>query len=249
MQITYNTPSAAAREETMRRVDRCCSLYYVSMGSIYNIAQSAMVDAQAVVMQYPDIYRHAVKHDLRAAMQAYDKWDRRMRDTLKERYQLWLDLSDAVDDEMRRHLHILRLAFDAWLLKYGVPRHEVLSHLETALTLITFARQTYDTLFDGFRTTTGLDLRPMFRGGDFRDVEFYWRRATAPLLTTPTGSPDINFNDSPDVRLAFDIISRKLTNEQVFNRASTAALRLNPDMWDSLPAADRKFLEEEFAQT
>lgn len=238
------TINAFAQAENVKQrqllaIDRCCSLYYTVMGSIYNTAQTVMVDAVTELKRHPHIYRQAVKQNIRLAMQAYDKWEKRMRDVLADRYQFWLDLSDAVDDEMRRHIQTLRLSFDAWLLKYNVKDHTLISHLMTALTLIRFARETFDMLFDKYREQTHVDMRPMFRGGDFREIEHYWERAVRPLLTTPPGQPDINFNESHDVELAFRIIARKLTDDGIFNRAGEQGLKLNPDLWHLLPKEDR----------
>ena len=40
-------------EEQQKKIDRCCSLYYLMMGSIYNTVQSAMVDAREAVAATP----------------------------------------------------------------------------------------------------------------------------------------------------------------------------------------------------
>lgn len=243
---TFNTfsLSASTKRQTIDKIDRCCSLYYVTMASIYNVAQSAMVDALACLKEHPKLYRHDIKLSMRNAMAAYDRWDKAMRRTLKDRYQLWLDLSDAVDDDIRRHVQMFRQTIDSWLLRYGIPDRNLLAHLETALSLVRMARMTFDNLFANFDKVVHVNLRPLFQGGDFRDVEFWWERGTDAVFKAVAPNSKINLNESHDVDLAFKIIARKLTNEQIFNRAGEKALLLNPDTWGSLDKEDRLRLKK-----
>lgn len=44
--------TAETKQKTLKDIDRCCSLFYVAMASIYNVAQSAMVDAHAFLRQH-----------------------------------------------------------------------------------------------------------------------------------------------------------------------------------------------------
>lgn len=55
------TPQALQRQQ--QEIDRCCSLYYIIIGSIYNIAQSAMIDAYTYIRRDPR-YRHQTKQDI-----------------------------------------------------------------------------------------------------------------------------------------------------------------------------------------
>ena len=66
--------------------------------------------------------------------------------------------------------------------------------------------------------------------GNFQDIQFRWRRAVRTFLNTPDNQPDINFNDSPRVTLAYDILIRKLTDPDTYNIASRSALQLNQDI-------------------
>lgn len=230
--------TAEAKQKTMNDIDRCCSLFYVTMASIYNVAQSAMVDAHAFLRQHP-AYRQEVKRSVKKALLAYERFDKALQQTLGDRYQLWLDLSDNVDDEMRSHIQTLRLAFDAWLLRYNVQHHALLAHMETALTIIRMAQQTFGILFDKFDEQIHVNLRPLFAGADFRDVLFWWQRATDTLVKMYQPKEHINFNQSKDINLAFEIIAKKLTDEHIFNRASEQALKQNPDKWHLLDKEDR----------
>lgn len=235
--------TAEAKQKTLGNIDRCCSLFYVAMASIYNVAQSAMVDAHAFLRLHP-AYRQEVKRSAKKALLAYERLDKALQQTLGDRYQLWLDLSDNVDDEMRSHIQTLRLSFDAWLLRYNVQEHALLAHMETALTIVRMAQQTFGILFDKFDEQIHVNLRPLFAGADFRDVLFWWQRATDTLIKMYQPKEHINFNQSKDINLAFEIIAKKLTDEHIFNRASEQALKQNPDKWHLLDEEDRMRLKK-----
>lgn len=44
-------PSVKQKEEILKSIDRYCSLYYITMGSAYNIAQTAMIDAYNAIKE------------------------------------------------------------------------------------------------------------------------------------------------------------------------------------------------------
>lgn len=210
-------------------IDHCCSVYYVMVGAVYNIAQSVMVDAHAAVKSDPR-YRHQTKQDMRLALAAYDKWDKRMQDVLGDRYQLWLDLTDAIAEAIDKDTKILLYAFDDHLQKYNVPEHMKIASVELSLTVVKMARIVFETMFDSFRKQCGVDIRPMFIGGDFRDVLFRWERATRAFLRTNDNKPDINFNDSPRVRLAYDVLMKRMSDADTYNMAGREALLMNQEI-------------------
>lgn len=227
MNVKLFSKEQIARQQAA--IDRCCSIYYVMVGAVYNIAQSAMVDAHAEVRQDPR-FRHQTKQDMKLALSAYDKWDKRMQTTLKDRYQLWLDLTDSIAEAIDKDVKVLLYAFDDHLQKHNIPDHMKLATVELSLTVVRMARKIFEDLFDNFRQTCGVDIRPLFAGGDFRDVLFRWERATRVFLHTDSSQEDINFNDSPRVCLAYDILMKKLSHEDTYNNAGREALYMNQEV-------------------
>lgn len=98
-------PSVKQKEELLRSIDRYCSLYYITMGSAYNIAQTAMIDAYNAIKDDKKLYRQQTKQSINKALAAYNTWDAKMRFVLADRYQLWLDLSDASDSGTKAAHH------------------------------------------------------------------------------------------------------------------------------------------------
>lgn len=220
-------------EVLKQQIFGACSLYYVMVGSMYNVLQSAMVDAREVLKQNKKLYRQQIKHDVNAAFAAFDKWNGEMKRKLEgaNRYQLWLDVSDAVDEKLRPDVQKLFFSIDQWLLKYDIPEHTLKAHMQTVITLKDLFIAAFDIIFDKIRERIGIDIRGMFKGANFRDISFYWERACKPILVTNDASKRIDFKDSKDCMLAINILLNKIGSEDLYNDAANEALQLNKDSW------------------
>lgn len=58
-------PSVKQKEELLKSIDRYCSLYYITMGSAYNIAQTAMIDAYNAIKEDKKLYRQQTKQSIK----------------------------------------------------------------------------------------------------------------------------------------------------------------------------------------
>ena len=219
----------AQQQRTLKQMERACSLYYLMMGGIYNSVQTAMIDAREAIKDTP-LYRHEVKRNIRLAMNAYDALAGKIKQGLGPKYQLWLDTTDAIDDEMYRHTQKLFFAIDAHLLAHNVSWHRARAWMETARILADMAAATFRQLFGYLHRTVGVDMSRLFRGGDFADILHYWERAALPLLSTAQ-VPGINLNGDANVNLAVDIINTRIKDYHLLNRAGNYALHRNPDQW------------------
>ena len=219
-------PDLARR--TLERIDEQCSLYYIIIGSVYNLAQSAMVDAVGL-LKGSKWWRHEVKRDANAALAAYDAWNQKMRLKLSDRYQLWLDLSDNVADRIGPDVQKLRWSYEALLMKHRVEPYAMMAAMLTASTMNDIASLTFDKfLRDGSRAT-GVDMTAIFaRESSFKAVEANWARACAPVMRCHGG--DIDCNKDANCRLAADIVSRKLARFDMYEEACGYGAELNGDV-------------------
>lgn len=217
------------REELDKKIDECCSLYYVIIGTVYNVANSAMIDAVYYAKQ-DKRYRHKVKREFNLALKAFRQWETRMRATLGDRYDLFVDTSDGVEQIIKSDLQKLFYAFDAHLMKNRIENHRMLAYMVTATTIIKLARYMFDNHFDNFKEANGIDIRSMFSGGDFSDVAFHWNKATEPFLKTKEDEKIINFNESKDCELAYEILYKRLLSSDTYNLAGRDALEQNEEV-------------------
>lgn len=222
-------PSVKQKEELLKSIDRYCPLYYITMGSAYNIAQTAMIDALGAIKEDKKLYRQKTKQSINKALAAYNTWDAKMRFVLADRYQLWLDLSDASEAELKPLVTTLYYCIDNYFLKNQVPKSKIVARMEAAMVLIDVAVSLFRNLFDNVRKKIGVDLRPAFNEGNALELQHNWNNAMQSVINTIPGMPDIDINDDADSVQAAKNIIRKLTNEGIYDRAGEYALQLNPE--------------------
>lgn len=219
-------PEVAKR--VMEKIDAQCSIYYIVIGSVYNLAQSAMVDAMPY-LKTSKWWKHEVKRDANLALRAYDVWNQKMKLKLLDRYQLWLDMSDAVADKMRQDVDKLRWCCDSLLMKHKVEEHTLISYLLTALTLNDIAEMTFDKFLRDGSKITGVDMSELFKTeSSFAGVKTNWAKAVHPILRCSGG--DIDCNKDNNCVLAADIISRKLSDFGMYEDACEYGAELNEDI-------------------
>lgn len=236
--------SAKAKQTTLERIDRACSLYYVTMGSIYAVCQTAMVDARTALREDRLVFRHQTKFHVNNAIAAYERWNIAMQRILKDRYQLWLDLSDSVDEEIKPLVTTLYYSIDNYFLKLHVPKSKIFSHMETALVLLDIARITFSNIFKRVHEKIGVDIAPLFAGADASDIFFHWQSALTAASKAVPGFPDVDVNKDPMSVQAACNVTAHLSAKAIYDRAGEYALRLNQDQWCHLPKEDRLRLKQ-----
>lgn len=222
-------PSVKQKEELLKSIDRYCSLYYITMGSAYNIAQTAMKDALGAIKEDKKLYRQQTKQSINKALAAYNTWDAKMRFVLADRYQLWLDLSDASEAELKPLVKTLYYCIDNYFLKNHVPKSKIVARMEAAMVLIDVAVSLFRNLFDNIYKKIGVNLRPAFNEGNAQDLQHNWNNAMSSVINSIPGMPDIDINDDADSVQAAKNIITKLSNEGIYDRAGEYALQLNPE--------------------
>lgn len=222
-------PSVKQKEELLKSIDRYCSLYYITMGSAYNIAQTAMIDAYNAIKEDKKLYRQQTKQSINKALAAYNTWDAKMRFALADRYQLWLDLSDASEAELKPLVTTLYYCIDNYLLKNKVPKSKIIARMEAAMVLIDIAVNLFRNLFDNIQKKIGMDLRQAFNEGNALELQRNWNNAMQSVINAIPEMPDIDINDDADSVQAAKNIVTKISNEGIYDRAGEYALQMNPE--------------------
>lgn len=216
--------TAKAKAEAMRKVDRACAAYYVIIASLFNTSNTAMVDAVELLKPVRRLWQGNARSGARKALRCYDDWNRRMKATLKDRYGLWLDVSDKTDALMRPHVRNLFYAFDAVLLKHGVADHAAKAMTETAGVLSELCVEMFDKYFDGVERQAGVSMRGMFCRHFFTGCRTYWDDARKAVCGAEAA---IDFNADPRCALAYKVLVSKAMDEGLYNAAGEYGLRVN----------------------
>lgn len=215
-------------KRTMDAVNDQCSLYYIIIGSVYNLAQSSMLDAK-VMLEETKHWKHEVKRDVNKALAAYDAWNSKMKVQLRDRYQMWLDISDDVAEKMKMHVQKLKWSYDAVLMKHTDTEHLLKSHLLTALTMNDLALSTFRKYIADGSEKTKVDMSLLFsKESSFKDVATNWEKAVRRVLKCSGG--DIDCNKDNNCVLAADIISRKLADFKMYEEACGYGAEYNPEV-------------------
>ena len=215
-------------KRTMDAVNDQCSLYYIIIGSVYNLAQSSMLDAK-VMLQETKHWKHEVKRDVNKALAAYDAWNSKMKVQLRDRYQMWLDISDDVAEKMKMHVQKLKWSYDAVLMKHTDTEHLLKAHLLTALTMKDLALSTFRKYIADGSEKTKVDMSLLFsKESSFKDVATNWEKAVSRVLKCSGG--DIDCNKDSNCVLAADIISRKLVDFKMYEEACGYGAEYNPEV-------------------
>lgn len=215
-------------KRTMDAVNDQCSLYYIIIGSVYNLAQSSMLDAK-VMLQETKHWKHEVKRDVNKALAAYDAWNSKMKVQLWDRYQMWLDISDDVAEKMKMHVQKLKWSYDAVLMKHNDTEHLLKAHLLTALTMNDLALSTFRKYIADGSEKTKVDMSLLFsKESSFKDVAKNWENAVRRVLKLDGG--DIDCNKDCNCVLAADIIRRKLANFGMYEEACGYGAEYNPEV-------------------
>ena len=187
-----------------------------------------MVDAMPLLKE-SKWWRFEVKMNSNAALGAYDSWNSKMKLKLWNKYQMWLDVSDAVADKMKVDVQKLRWSYDALLMKTNTEDHALKSYLLTASTLNDIAENTFAKFLREGTKQIGFDLREMFKEeSSFAAVKANWDRAIAPIMRC--GGENIDCNTDNNCVLASDIICRKLADVEMYEEACKYAADLNMDV-------------------
>lgn len=215
-------------KRTMDAVNDQCSLYYIIIGSVYNLAQSSMLDAK-VMLQETKHWKHEVKRDVNKALAAYDAWNSKMKVQLRDRYQMWLDISDDVAEKMKMHVQKLKWSYDAVLMKHNDTEHLLKAYLLTALTMNDLALSTFRKYIADGSEKTKVDMSLLFsKESSFEDVAKNWEKAVRRVLKCSGG--DIDCNKDNNCVLAADIISRKLADFKMYEEACGYGAEYNPEV-------------------
>lgn len=78
-----------------RTIDRITSIYYMSVGSLATITQTAIKDLLDMLSQRKDLYRHNLKYRMKEAFSRSEKLINVFKKYTSSisQYQLWLDIT------------------------------------------------------------------------------------------------------------------------------------------------------------
>ena len=220
--------------------ERLNSLVNLSLGAVNTIAGRTLYDACEMLTKDKKRFRFSVKKNANEAKKFFDKYESIHLQNFGDRYQLFLDYLDSIEDEVMPHVEKMFWSFKAVLDKNREPDSALKAKVEVAGTMLEYSCYIYDRLIEQTRKASGYDFDRYMRPARLTGASHSWNEVVGIICKTDNGN-NIDLNADANSKLAFEIIERMLTSEDTLNRAGYEALKLNPDM---LSQIDKKDLEE-----
>ncbi len=150
----------------------------------------------------------------------------------RDKYTLWLDTTDRVDEEMKPHMDRLYYAVKMVMDRYSTPHSETLARMWTAHIMLQFAIRQFDTIFSDQKSRTGISLRGAFASGCMTGQLKAWHHALEALdrQLCPKDAPDVVLDQDPAVRTGVRAIYNKLNDPDLYNRGAEYGISLNPEV-------------------
>lgn len=226
----YLRPSVAGTVRMLKDMANCQSLYFVMVASIYSVAHGAMTDAFALLRPSRH-FRHEVKRDANEAMKLYYNWERRLRTSLEqtEHWQLWLDLSDSVAEQIEPLIAALRDSIRAVMCSYGELEPDLMSSLLCSERLAVIADKALGMFVESVQRQTGIDISPMFSTmSEFAPVAAKWHAACSKLMERRAGATEgtLNFAKFGECAKASARLEEALYDISIYDRAGAYSVKL-----------------------
>lgn len=175
---------------------------------------------------------HSYETMMRIRLQDASRRMGTVADDGRDKYTLWLDTTDRVDEEMKPHMDRLYYAVKMVMDRYSTPHSETLARMWTAHIMLQFAIRQFDTIFSDQKSRTGISLRSAFASGCMTGQLKAWHHALEALdkQLCPKDAPDVVLDQDPAVRTGVRAIYNKLNDPDLYNRGAEYGISLNPEV-------------------
>ena len=238
------------------------SLMNLVIGAVNTIAGKAVIDAKDELFKRKDLWRFEIKKNARLAEDAYYEYEKIHTRNFGDRYNLFLDYLNAVEDNIEKDVNMLTMSIAQVLTKRNQKDSMLKAKVETARTMSEYACSMFDMLIEKAnnkvntrciklilsRKMKPFDFKPSFAAGRITGVFHYWDKGTSLICKPDHKGESITLNDDPNCKLAFEIIERKITSEDFLNKAGYDALQLNPECISTIAAEDYQELVDKFGK-
>lgn len=214
----------------MEEYDHLSSIVNIIIGAVNTLAGNALIDAKNELYKRKDLWRHDVKFNAHNAEKEYYKYERLHTSNFGEKYNLFLDYLNAVEDEFKKDIQILKLSIWQVLTKNNQTDAKLKAEVETAWILARYAICVFDRIMEEAKNKTGFDYTPFFNKGRLTSTFHYWDKVDQKICKADKGSGKISFDDDENCKLAFRIIEKKMMSEDLPNKAGYMAIKQNMDL-------------------
>lgn len=214
------------QEHYMEGYDRANSLVNTMIGVANEVARIAIADAIDAIKKAGK-FRQETKRLCNETFRRQEEYEAIHNQNFGDRLKMWLDYLDGTEEEYRRHIFNIYMAVKMVLDRHRQSDTELKARIECARICAELAVGQFDALMHDLQDRYGVDYSPLFIRGRYDGPLYTWKRLCDLYVKTDDPAEYINLNDDENMRLAADVLARKLSDGDVLNRIGKRAIELN----------------------
>ena len=224
--VLSGIPIAVPDQKT---VDRMTSLYYLMIGSLSTITQTAIKDLYDELYQRKDLFKFKLKLRIKEAFSRSNQLIMTFKKYTSEisQYDLWLDITDCMEDDLKNDVRNLYYVTDNILLKNNIKDHrlQTLACIAYNLSIMLHGMsQRYDYVMkDAGVGTANIKPSEMFLGPMY-GMYTSMKEVAAMIITDKDAE---YFKDGNQIYTALQVIAMKVCDLGRIEKAADEGLKLN----------------------
>ncbi len=224
--VLSGIPIAVPDQKT---VDRMTSLYYLMIGSLSTITQTAIKDLYDELYQRKDLFKFKLKLRIKEAFSRSNQLIMTFKKYTSEisQYDLWLDITDCMEDDLKNDVRNLYYVTDNILLKNNIKEHrlQTLACIAYNLSIMLHGMsQRYDYVMkDAGVGTANIKPSEMFLGPMY-GMYTSMKEVAAMIITDKDAE---YFKDGNQIYTALQVIAMKVCDLGRIEKAADEGLKLN----------------------
>lgn len=212
-----------------RTVDRMTSLYYLMIGSLATITQTAIKDLYDELYQRKDLFKFKLKLRIKEAFSRSNQLIMTFKKYTSEisQYDLWLDITDCMEDELKNDMRNLYYVTDNILLKNNIKEHRLQAlaciAYNLSIMLHDMSQRYDDVMKDAGIGTANIKPSEMFLSPMY-GMYTSMKEVAAMIITDKDAE---YFKDGNQINTALQVIAMKVCDLERIEKAADEGLKLN----------------------
>ena len=212
-----------------RTVGRMTSLYYLMIGSLATITQTAIKDLYDELYQRKDLFKFKLKLRIKEAFSRSNQLIMTFKKYTSEisQYDLWLDITDCMEDELKNDVRNLYYVTDNILLKNNIKEHRLQTlaciAYNLSIMLHDMSQRYDDVMKDAGVGTANIKPSEMFLGPMY-GMYTSMKEVAAMIITDKDAE---YFKDGNQINTALQVIAMKVCDLERIEKAADEGLKLN----------------------
>ena len=200
------------------------------IGVANEVARLAVADGIKAVEQSP-LYRHQIKSWCKQTFQEQERYENsHLRKFLRDQQQVFLDFLDACEREFRPHIFNIYMGAKQVMDRHRVSDTELKARVECGRIVAMMACANFDTLMKVHREKYGADYTCLFQQFRYTRPMQLWTKVAEAVVINDTGDETLSLTDDENLKLAYDVMARKLADTDLISRIGYVAIEQNPEI-------------------